>query len=490
MAIIEGALSGNLLEVDAEHRGMINMPTTASYAGYVSLLAEHDGGSVTGVKDVKALDISEDYRLRVGTDTLMFNEWFSGSTLNTTLWNSTDGGATSASVQGGGFLVLNASGSAGLSMQSRVQSYKAFPIYGTFGMYAEFNVQFPYAPQTNNVCEWGLGYASGSIAPTEGVFFRIDAAGELRGVISYKGTEDQSAVLNFTNLIGVNRTVHTIIHVTEDAAEFWIDDIMVSRRPRPTDQASMAATGNLPILMRCCNSGITTYAQQLKVSMVNVTMADMLNNKPWQQIITGMGGHASQGQTGGILGSTAGLTNNQTAVTTALMTNTTAALGTGLGGQFTANMNIGFPSGSSCIDGIICSYQVPAGNTVRSGKTLYITGVDIFSAVAGSVVATGSLVGGPVLLAYTLAYGNTAVSLVTTQTATTKAAIRVPLGFQSFAANAPSGTIAAQTISQDFSTPIVVNQSEFVAISVKNMSMALVTAGTITFMIRFSGYWE
>lgn len=132
MAIIEGALSGNLLEVDAEHRGMINMPTTASYAGYVSLVTEHDGGSITGAVDVKSLDISEDYRLRVGTDTLMFNEWFSGSSLNTTLWNSTDGGATSASIAGG-FLVLNASGSAGASMQSRVQSYKAFPIYGTFG---------------------------------------------------------------------------------------------------------------------------------------------------------------------------------------------------------------------------------------------------------------------------------------------------------------------------------------------------------------------
>ena len=116
MAIIEGALSGNLSEVDAENRIMVNMPTTASYAGYVSLITEHDGGSVTGVADVKSLDISEDYRLRVGTDTLMFNEWFSGSSLNTTLWNSTDGGATSASVQGGGFLVLNASDSAGASM--------------------------------------------------------------------------------------------------------------------------------------------------------------------------------------------------------------------------------------------------------------------------------------------------------------------------------------------------------------------------------------
>lgn len=488
MAIIEGALSGNLLEVDADKRATVNLPTAGSSAGFVAVLAEHDAGTITGTRDAKALDISEDYRLRTGIDTLMFNEWFSGSSLNTTLWTSVDN-LSSASISGG-FLTLNASGSQGATMQSRVQSYRTFPVYGTFGVYGEFLIQFPYAPVAENVCEWGFGNASGSSTPSDGAYFRLNATGEFRCVVNWNSTENQSDTLDFNSIIGTNTTVHCIVNITDDAAEFWVNDILVARIERPTAGAAMVTTGNMPILMRCYNVATASSAQQMKVSMVNVSMGDMSSGKPWPHILAGMGANSSQGQTGGILGSTAGITNSQTAVTTALMTNTTAALGTGLGGQFTTNMNTGFLSGSSAIDGIVCSYQVPAGTVVRPGKLLYILGVDIFCAVAGSVVATGSIVGGPILFAFSLAYGHTAVSLATAQSATTKAPIRVPLGFLSIPANAPSGTIATGTVSQDFQVPIVVNPGEFVAVAAKNLSLALTTAGTVTFHVRFGGYWE
>lgn len=486
MAIIEGAVSGNLMEVDAEKRGLINTPTTASYAGYVSMLAEHDSGTVTGTKSIKQLDISDDYRLRTGLDTLLFNEWFSGSSLNTNLWNSTDN-LSSASISGG-FLTLNASGSAGAAMQSRVQSYKTFPVYGTFGLYGEFLVQFPYDPVSNNVCEIGFGNATGSAAPSEGSFFRLNNAGELRCVVSYNGSEDQSDSLNFTNLIGANHTVHLIVNTVEDGVEFWIDDVLVSRRDRQTAAPSVVTTGNFPILMRTYNTAITTQAQQIKVSMVNVTMSDMSMGKPWNHVMAGMGGHCSQGQTGGIMGSTGSFVNAGFNGVGAVMTNTTAALGSGLGGQFVAKFDTTFLSGSSSIDGILCSYQVPVGTVVRPGKGLYINGIDVYACVAGSAVSA-SIVGGPLLLAFQVAYGHTAVSLATTETATSKAPRRIALGMMNIPANTGTGYVATP-INREWNTPIFVNPGEFIAIVCKNLSMALTTGGTVFFYVAFDGYWQ
>jgi hypothetical protein len=179
------------------------------------------------------------------------------------------------------------------------------------------------------------------------------------------------------------------------------------------------------------------------------------------------------------MGSTALYTNSLAAGAGAAATNTTAALGSGLGGQFTVTPTLAVPT-----DGIISSFQVPVGTAALAGKTLYITGVKIQGMV------TAALTGGPVYYAYSLAYGHTAVSLATSEAATTKAARRIPLGFETYVVTAAAGTLGSQNgVVMNFDTPIVVQQGEFIQVVAKNMG-TVTTVGTITILVAFNGYFE
>jgi hypothetical protein len=163
------------------------------------------------------------------------------------------------------------------------------------------------------------------------------------------------------------------------------------------------------------------------------------------------------------------------------MTNTTAALGTGLGGQFSA-----LPTLAANTDGIVCSYQNPAGGINQTPRRLLITRVRIQGAVS-TVLA-----GGPVVYGYSLAYGHTNVSMATTESAsfatgTAKAPRRIPLGWEAYAANAAVGVIG-QSVDIDLQAPVVVNPGEFIAITAKNIG-TVTTTGVITFLVSIGGVW-
>ena len=467
--------SNNQLEIKPANPVETNGNVNTDKVGSVRIVGEVDAGTVTGQATLKAAEVTNDYRLRVGVDQTAFNEVFPGASLNTTLWTAP---VTTATVTvAGGFANLNAGASVASGAVARLTTYRNFPCYRSYTTYFEAGVQFSSSPVAGNVCEWGAFISTGTSTPTDGVFFRINASGELRGVVNYNGTETQSSTINFNNLVGINTSRAFLIYVISNKALFWIDNILVAEVNAPISQGQITSSMNLPLSFRNYNSVAVSTAQVMKVSNVNVTFADMNTNKIWSHILTGAGGHLSQGQTGQTLGSTALYTNNLAAGAGAAMTNTTAALGSGLGGQFTA-----LPTLATGTDGIVSSYQVPLGTASVPGKSLYITRVTINSAVSAT------LTGGAILYAYSLAYGHTAVSLVTTESATSKAPRRVPLGFQSFAANATIGTVA-NTIDLDLNSPIVVQPGEFIQLLAKNLG-TVTTAGTITFLVGFGGYWE
>ena len=162
--------------------------------------------------------------------------------------------------------------------------------------------------------------------------------------------------------------------------------------------------------------------------------------------------------------------------TAAVPTNTTAALGTGLGGQFWETDTLAVTT-----DGVICSYQVPAGSIASPGRRLVIKGVKVESFVQTA------LTGGGYVGVWSLAFGHTAVSLATTEAATTKAPRRVPLGNQAVAA-AATATTALPTVYVDFTRPIVVNPGEFVAVVKKKVGTAP-SAGVIAHTITFDAGW-
>lgn len=472
---IKSGSSGNEADVNINKQLEVNLPSTESMAGFSTLTSEVDAGDVTLSRLNRALEVTPDFRLRVATDNMIFNEIFPGSAINTTLWTTPV--TTMTITVTGGFLSLNAGLSTASGAVARCTSYRHFPCYKTYSTFYEMEVQFTQTPVSGNICEWGAFISTGVATPTDGVFFRINSSGELRGVMNYNGVETTSDPLDFNTLIGINTSKAFLIYITSNNAQFWIDNILVANIDAPPAQGPTTASMMLPMSFRNYNTSATSAAQVMKVSMVNITLGEQGMAKPWSHVVAGAGAHISQGQTGAVLGTTALFSNSLAAGAGVAMTNTTAAPGSGLGGQFSVQ-----PTLAAGTDGILSSYQVPLGTSLLPGKSLYITRINV------SGVVTTAFTGGPVIYAYSLAYGHTSVSLATTETATSKAPRRMPLGFQTFIVTAPVGT-APNIMDIDLATPIVVQPGEFIQLVAKNLG-TVTSAGVITFIVGFGGYWE
>lgn len=476
---IEGNTSGNVLEVNTNNEMKTALTLVEENAGYVSMLAESDAGTVTGTRLMRSPEVSQDFKMRTGLDTLVFNEIFPGTILNSNVWTAPV--TTMTAVVAGNFQTLNAGLSVASAAVARLQSYRYFPIFGPQATYVELGLQFSQLPVTGNVCEWGLGLATTTTAPTDGIFFRINASGEFRCVINYNGTEVQSGTLNFTTLVGVNTNHVFLIYAGNKSVDFWIDDILVTSINASNAGFGTTASMNLPVFIRTYNSSATPAAQTMKVGYASVQLSDGNYSKPYMHTAAGAGWHSSLTQTGATtIGQTAVWTNSANP-TAATPTNTTAALGSGLGGIFIANIN----GLAVTTDFIISSFQVPLGTAALPGKSLYITGVRV-SAV-NTVVANGA---GPTTWALALAYGHTAVSLATTETSTTKAPRRFPLGIQTLAAVAAVGQPATNDTVTTLSTPIFVQPGEFVQVIMRFIANNSVATEAVNFYISFEGYFE
>jgi hypothetical protein len=160
------------------------------------------------------------------------------------------------------------------------------------------------------------------------------------------------------------------------------------------------------------------------------------------------------------------------------MTNTTAALGTGLGGQFSAQ-----PTLAVNTDGIVCSYLNPIPTTAIAGRQLVINGISISAVVTTALTGNAS----PLIYFYSIAYGHNALSLLTTEAVNTKAPRRVAVGAQSFAAAAALGTVATP-VYISLNRPLPVNPGEYVALCAKNVG-AVTTGGVVTFLVTFDYGW-
>ena len=134
-------------------------------------------------------------------------------------------------------------------------------------------------------------------------------------------------------------------------------------------------------------------------------------------------------------------------------------------------------------DGIIQSYQVPAGTVNVPGKRCVLRGVKISSYVQTA------LTGGGYVAQYALAFGHTNVSLATTESATSKAPRRIPLGIHAVASGAVANTLLGEIWLDLGDAPVYVNPGEFIQIARKKVGAAP-TAGTIAHTIAFVYGWE
>ena len=454
---VEGNTSGNVAEVNsANELRTTGGSATQANAGFSTLVCEGDPGTFTGSRYLIAPEADEDFRLRVGADSLVFHETFAGSALNSAQWSSTV--TTFTTAVGNQYLKLNSGASAAANGVARIQSYRTFSVEHSFALYIEFPIQIVATALgiLNTTVEAGWFIASGTSAPTDGVFLRWNSSGELRLVANYNGSETQSSVIDTSSILSANADAEVLLVINTIEAELWIDNVLVTTLTRPASVPSLTASSSLPVTFRVYNGAVApATATQLWVGPVVVSRGGAMNplDSKDASALAGWGGY--QGQSGGTMGYTANSANSA-APASATLSNTAAGYTT-LGGQFQFAAVAGAET-----DYALFAYQVPAAAAGSFNRNLVIRGVRIDTLNTGAAVATTATA-----LAWQIGVGATAVTLATVaDTATVKQARRIPLGVQSFIVGAAIGA-SAEAIDLKFTSPLIAEPGTYVHIIVK-----------------------
>jgi len=485
---ILGSASGNIAEVSAQNELLVKPTTTLANIGYVGLASRADPGAA-GSARIKEIRATTANQLLTAETMYFWDDTFNATAQNTAKYQIVAHTVAMTMAQAGGFLILNNSGLTSANAGVAYQTWRKFPLFGNSEVRAIISAYFASAtaPVAHSIIEFGLmsvTLGGTPAAPLDGVFFRYDASAGLYGVASYNGTETLTSVIASPSL-NVNHDY--MIVVNTDVVEFWIDRefraaIQLVGAAPTQGQPFMSAAQ--PLTIRQYNDGSgTASAVKLQVSDVFIKSVGPALNKPWPDVKAGLGHMGYQGQNGGTMGSLANLGNGALPSASAL-SNTGVGTGNpvGLGGA--AHV---LPTLTAGTDGIVTSFQNPAGGVNQTPRNLVITGVTIGAGV------DAALTGGPLAMAFSLAFGHTAVSLATAETSsftsgTTKAPRRIWLGMSGIAATAPAGTVA-QPIAVQFRSPIVVAPGEFVAIVMRNLGV-VTSAGSIVITVAFDAHFE
>lgn len=461
----------------------VRTPQTETNAGFVQLSTEVDSGSITGTRYVLGPNTSEDFRLRVGMDTPMYNQSFEGTVIAFDRASTTQ--TTFVQAQAGGFLSLNSTSITTASATTVWRTYRTFPILGATQTYFELWIQEANETATNANSEWGIGYAAGASAPTDGVFFRRVSGGQLQIVQNYGGTEVAVNVASPT----AGAVNHYVISWNNSDLEFWINDVLYKEAAVSTQQPNGAQSGELPMFARIWfTAGAASAARNIKIGFVNASMGDVLTSKPWGHICAGAGGGAYQVQPGTTSGGTVsrgaaqtGWPNSTTAQTGAAFTTATTSPGYNtLGGYFltaavsTMTANADYP---------IYAYLNPVGTATLPGKTLYITGFRLgeLNVIAAPVTLTNLIFG--------LGVGSTSANTTATEGAAIVAARIVPVGVVTFLAADAVGTTRGGWTLDFASAPLVCPPGTYVHLI---MRATVITSVALTIMASatFIGYHE
>lgn len=461
------------LKDDGNGNALVTLPQASAPAqvGAVRLFCENDDGTLFGTAYLRSPEVDEDYRLRVGTDSLLDAENFFYTAQNT--GKHRYGNTTLTVTWSTGGLTLNGAGVTTTGTGCELRTYAFFPVFGSGNTFVETVLAFTAQPTANCIVEYGLGLTNntGTAAPSDGAFFRLTSAG-VQCVVTFSGAETTVSVpVSFSY---ANSETHKFgISITLREVEFWIDDQRVGSIEAGATGTAFSAF-SAPWFVQQRHPGTAGNVLQTKVFNYLVSLGGLTQTIDFSDTGNTVFG-SYQGLSGGTMGSLANFANSANP-TAAVPTNTTAALGSGLGGQFWETDTLAVTT-----DGVICSYQVPAGTVAIPGRRLAIYGVRVASFIQTA------LTGGGYVAVWSLAFGHTAVSLATGEAATTKAPRRVALGNQAVASGAVIST-ALTEVSRDFSRPIIVNPGEFVALVKKKVGTAP-SAGVIAHIITFDYGW-
>jgi hypothetical protein len=466
---------------------MTKGPTNPTGVGFVAQVGTTgaSGSSTTSGRNNRQY-VTEGNGLRIAPPYLLWDDTFNALAQNTSKYRFASAAYTGS--QAGGYFITNAASTNAINSNAALQTFKTFPLFAKAELRVNFAAIKTVAPQVNETFEIGLMTATipGAAAPTDGCFFRWNTSAELRGVCSFNTTETQTAAITSPS-INVNHDY--VIVIQTNTVLFYIDDVLSGTITLLTDapgEGQPMIQASVPLTIRHYVGGTApAVAAQIRVSDVFVTMLGVDAQRTWSEAKAGFGHMAYQGQNGGTMGTTAQYANNANPAAT-VPTNTTAALGTGLGGIFQETLTL-----AAGTDGIISSFQNPTGGVNQTPRNLVIRGVCVGGVV--TVALTTNALSGTMALNF----GHTAVSLATAElgsfvTGTTKAPRRIALYSTSLSVVTSAPGVPVITSPNNcipFTSPVVVAPGEFVAVSHKKVSVAPAT-GAIMWAISFDAYFE
>lgn len=467
MAIkVVGDASGNVAEVDSVKNLLVTTPqsvnsTNSTKVGYTFLAAGPQNKALTTFGPMG--------RLSTGVQTLELFDPIDGAAVNSNIWNQ-PAPTTFVITQSGttGFMVLNNAASVAINAQCQINSIKRIQLINTFVPTARILFKTPNVPQANATIELGFGSATGTAAPTDGAFMRWNSAGEFRCITVFNSVEQQSAVL--TNpTVNVTHTSHIVFRGTK--VEFWIDEVLVAEVSNSAGTPNPTSSSRVPIFARVYNGATSPVtAPELHLAAISLWRNDLNTNKLWptQMTTIGRGSYHSPVTT---FAQTANHANS-TSPTSATLSNTAAGYTT-LGGRFQFAAPVG-----AATDFALFGFQVPAD------FQLIITGIRIDAVNTGAAVATTATI-----LDWGIGVNSSAVSLATTDTATTWAPRRIPLGIQSWIVGAAIGA-AVETLYIQFDTPIVVDGGRFFHVILQVPVGTATAAQVVRGDVAINGYFE
>jgi hypothetical protein len=455
---IIGYTTGNGAEVNSSNE--IKTVTSKDRSG-VAIFCENDDGTKTGAAYLKSPEVSQDFRLRVGLDTVFFTDTFNATAQNPSNWKHSF--ATMTMTQSAGFLNVNAAGTSTVSGNyAYLQTWRYFPLMGTAPLAIEFTGQFTAYPVANEIFLAGLGIATGAAEPVDGVWFELTSAG-LYGVQRYNsGVATKTVLVSDVSTLSLNDNAKYVAIIGEREIEWWIDDVLYAESTVPNANGQPFMTTALPIFVQKYNSGTVGSSPNMifKLGDVSVTLMDLNANLTWanQMASCGLG---MQQLNGGSAGSPQVQWSNTALPTAAAATNTTAALGAFLGGIFLMNA-----PATSATDVIIASYLNPLGGVNQTPRTIKLRGIKVDCVNTVAAVATTATT-----FAVAVAWGGTALTLAQVETAsfannTVKARRIQPVGVINFPVGSAVGSVASP-VQFDFEAPLVINPGEYVQIIAK-----------------------
>lgn len=456
--------------------------------GGIRMFSEVDTGSTTGTPVLLSPETSEDYQMRISPNSILGQFQFNAAAQDTGLSTAV---ATTMTLGYAGQLATNASSITTINTGVLWQSKQQFPIFAASETYAYLKLRWTGTwAVTNTTMEAGLTTKNLTtpFATLDGVGVRANNTGVL-GFSNVNGTEQTTGpwLVAFGGAVWsptLGTAYDIIISSSSRSVIFWID-YQLGNGFEVAGRINLSASvrrpiygGSAPLSISHAIGGTLASGVQGMQVLEAVVTNDGLNNTRSEPTTAALLTGGQQGQAGQTMGSVALYTNGIAPGAGAVMTNTTAALGVGMGGQFSA-----LPTLAANTDGIVCSYQNPLGTVAITGKQLVIAGVTIKSIVTTVLVGNAT----PVIYFLSLCYGHTNVSLATAEAAGAKAPRRIPLGIHQFAAAAAVGA-TSETVQVKFDRPIPVFPGEFAAIAAKNVG-AVTTTGVVTFLVTYDWGW-